>query len=55
MSDFPEGITAPEGAQKLVGVSKETWAVIQDESSEVSDHDKAVDRFEAAMAELAEL
>jgi hypothetical protein len=48
MSDFPEGITAPEGAQKLVDVCKETWAVIQDETSEVSGHDEAVDRFEGA-------
>ena len=55
MSDFPEGITAPDGAQKLVDVCKETWAVIQDEASEVPDHDEAVDRFEAAMAELAEM
>jgi hypothetical protein len=30
MSDFPEGTAAPEGAQKLVDVCKETWAVIQD-------------------------
>ena len=35
MSEFAEDITAPEGAQKLVGVSKGTWAVIQDGSSEV--------------------
>jgi hypothetical protein len=55
MSDFPEGITAPKGAQKLVDVCKETWAVIQGGSSEVSEHDEAVDRFEAAMDELAEL
>jgi hypothetical protein len=55
MSDFPEGITAPEGAQKLVDVCKETWAVIQDESSEVPGHDEAVESFEAAMDELAEL
>jgi hypothetical protein len=54
---LPEGITAPEGAQKLVDVCKETWAVIQDETSEVLGHDEgqAVDRFEAAMAELAEM
>jgi hypothetical protein len=55
MSDFPEGITAPEGAQKLVDVCKETRAVIQDETSEVSGHDEAADRFGAAMAELGEL
>jgi hypothetical protein len=55
MSDFPEGIAAPEGAQELVDVCKETWAVIQDEASTASDHDEAVDRFEAAMAELAEM
>jgi hypothetical protein len=55
MSDFPEGIAAPEGAQKLVGVCKETWAVIQDESSEVPEHDEAVESFEDAMDELAEL
>jgi hypothetical protein len=46
MSDFPEGITAPEGAQKLVGVCKETWAVIQDESSDATVHGGAVDSFE---------
>ena len=55
MSDFPEGIAAPEGAQKLVDVCKETWAVIQDESSEVTGHDEAVESFEDAMDELAEL
>jgi hypothetical protein len=55
MSDFPEGITVPEGAQELVDVCKATWAVIQDEASTVSDHDGAADRFEAAMAELAEM
>jgi hypothetical protein len=55
MSDFPEGVTAPDGAQKLVDVCKGTWAVIHDESSEIRTHDKAVDRFEAAMHELAEL
>jgi hypothetical protein len=55
MSDFPEGITAPEGAQKLVDVCKRTWEVIQDDSSDASKHDKAVDSFEAAMDELAEL
>ena len=55
MSDFPEGIAAPEGAQKLVDVCKGTWAVIQDGSSDATKHDKAVGRFEAAMDELAEL
>ena len=55
MSDFPEGIIAPEGAQELVDVCKETWAVIQNEESSVPDSDEAVDRFEAAMAELAEM
>jgi hypothetical protein len=55
MSDFPEGIAAPEGAQKLVGVCKETWTVIQDGSSEASEHDEALESFEAAMDELAEL
>jgi hypothetical protein len=55
MSDFPVGITAPEGAQEFVDVCKETWAVIQNEASAVSDHGEAVDRFEAAMAELAEM
>jgi hypothetical protein len=55
MSDFPEGIAAPEGAQELVDVCKETWAVIQNEESSVPDHDEAVDSFEAAMAELAEM
>ena len=51
MSDFPEGVAAPDGAQKLVDVCKGTWAVIQDEPSEVTRHDKAVDSFEAAMDE----
>jgi hypothetical protein len=55
MSDFPEGIAAPEGAQELVNVCKETWAVIQNEGSAVPGHGKAVDSFEAAMAELAEM
>ena len=55
MSDFPEGIIAPEGAQELVDVCKETWAVIQNEESSVPDSDEAVDRFEVAMAALAEM
>ena len=55
MSDFPEGIIAPEGAQELVDVCKETWTVIQNEESSVPDSDEAVDRFEAAMAALAEM
>ena len=55
MSDFPEGIIAPEGAQELVDVCKETWTVIQNEESSVLDSDEAVDRFEAAMAALAEI
>ena len=55
MSDFPEGIIAPEGAQELVDVCKETWAVTQNEDSSVIDHDEAVDRFEDAMSALAEL
>jgi hypothetical protein len=40
MSDFPAGINAPEGAQKLVDVCKETWAVIQDEPSDVNTNDQ---------------
>jgi hypothetical protein len=55
MSDFPEGIIAPEGAQELVDVCKETWTVIQNEESSVPDSDEAVDRFEVAMADLAEM
>ena len=55
MSDFPEGVIAPEGAQELVDVCKETWAVIQNEESSVPDSDEAVDRFEVAMAALAEM
>jgi hypothetical protein len=55
MSDFPEGIVAPEGAQELVDVCKETWTVIQNEESSVPDSDEAVDRFEVAMAALARL
>jgi hypothetical protein len=55
MSDVPEGMIAPEGAQDLVDVCKETWAVIQNEDSAVPGHDAAVDRFECAMGELAEM
>ena len=57
MSDFPEGITVPEGAQELVDACKASWAVIRDEAPTASDsdHGGAVDRFEAAMAELAEM
>jgi hypothetical protein len=58
MSDFPEGITAPDGAQKLVDVCKEAWAVIQDESSDVNTNDEAgVDRYDTCIAvdELNEL
>jgi hypothetical protein len=55
MSDFPEGIAAPEGAQKLVDVCKEAWAVIQDESSDVNTNDEAVDRYGIAVDELNEL
>jgi hypothetical protein len=55
MSDFPEGVAAPDGAQKLVDGCKGTWAVINDDTSEVSRHDKAVDSFEAAMDELGEM
>ena len=55
MSDFPLGITAPEGAQKLVDVCKETWAVTQDESSDVNTNDEAVGRYEIAVDELNEL
>jgi hypothetical protein len=33
MSDFPEGVIAPEGAQELVDVCKETWAVTQRQQS----------------------
>ena len=53
MSDFPEGVIAPEGAQELVDVCKETWAVTQNEDSTVIDHDEAVDRFEAAILRWA--
>jgi hypothetical protein len=55
MSDFPEGIAAPEGAQKLVDVCKEAWAVIQDEPSDVKTNGEAVDRDEIAVDELNEL
>jgi hypothetical protein len=58
MSDFPGGITAPEGAQKLVdtvGVCKEAWAVIQDESSDAKTNGEAVDRYGIAVDELNEL
>jgi hypothetical protein len=55
MSDFPEGIAVPEGAQELVDVCKETWAVIQDEPSDVNTNGEAVDRYGIAMDELNEL
>jgi hypothetical protein len=59
MSDFPEGITAPERAQKLVDICKETWAVIQDGSSDVAipmtNTDDAADRYGIAVDELNEL
>jgi hypothetical protein len=47
MSDFPEGVAAPDGAQRIF-VSKGTWAVINDDDSSVSKNDKAVDSSSAA-------
>jgi hypothetical protein len=43
------------GAQKLADVCKGTWAEINDDTSELSKHDKAVDSFEAAMNELNDM
>jgi hypothetical protein len=43
MSDFPLGVAAPEGAQKLVDVCKGTWAVIEDRESELDVHNRAVE------------
>jgi hypothetical protein len=50
MSDFPKGVTAPEGAQKFVDVCKETWAVIEDKESELDVHNRAVESYTAAVA-----
>jgi hypothetical protein len=55
MSDFPEGVAAPDGAQKLVDVCKEAWAVIQDESSDVQTNGSAAGRYEIAVGELNKL
>jgi hypothetical protein len=55
MSDFPVGVAAPDGAQKLVSVCKGTWAVIQDESSDINANNKAVESSEVAMHELNEM
>jgi hypothetical protein len=55
MSNFPVGVAAPDGAQKLVDVCKGTWAVIQDESSDINTNNKAVESFEVAMNELNEM
>jgi hypothetical protein len=55
MSDFPLGVTAPEGAQKLVGVCKGTGAVIGDRESELGTHNRAAERHTAAVEELNEM
>jgi hypothetical protein len=55
MSSFPLGVAAPEGAQKLVGVCKGTWAVIEDKESELDVHNRAVESNTAAVEELNEM
>jgi hypothetical protein len=46
MSYFPEGVAAPDGAQRLVDMCKGTRAVISnDDLSSVSKNDKAVGEF----------
>jgi hypothetical protein len=55
MSDFPSGVAAPEGAQKLVDVCKGTWAVIEDKESELGVYNRAVERYTAAVEELNEM
>jgi hypothetical protein len=55
MSDFPLGVTAPEGAQKIVDVCKGTWAVIEDRESELDTHNRAVVSYTAAVEELNEM
>jgi hypothetical protein len=55
MSDFPEGVTAPDGAQGLVDICKGTWAVINDDDSSVFKNDKAVDSFNADMDDLNDM
>jgi hypothetical protein len=55
MPDFPVGVAAPEGAQKLVDVCKGTWAVIEDKTSDAGTHNEALDSFEAAVNELNEM
>jgi hypothetical protein len=49
MSDFPEGVTAPDGAQRLVDICKGTWAVINDDLSSVSKNAKAVGSSNAGL------
>ena len=41
-----------EGAQKLVGVCKGTWAVIEDRGSELEAHNKVADGCSAAVGDL---
>ena len=49
MYGFPSGVTAPEGAQKLVDVCKGTWAVIEDKESELLNaHNRAAESYTAA-------
>jgi hypothetical protein len=56
MYGFPSGVTAPEGAQKLVDVCKGTWAVIEDKESELLNaHNRAVESYTAAVEELNEM
>ena len=56
MSDFPLGVAALEGAQKLVDVcNKGTWAVIEDKESELDVHNRAVESYTAAVEELSEM
>jgi hypothetical protein len=55
MSNFPLGVAAPEGAQKVVDVCKGTWAVIGDKESELDTHNRAVENYTAAVEELNEM
>jgi hypothetical protein len=55
MSDFPLGVAAPEGAQKLVDVCKGTWAVIEDRESALDTHNRAVAAVESYTAAVEEL
>ena len=52
MSDFPEGVAAPDGAQKLVDVCKGTWAVISDKNSEAAAGYVAIQNISVCMTNV---